>query len=321
MASPDATALRGANQPRRTTPTPAVEAEPSALHGPPAVGRSSLHWLCWRVLAMAVGGVLLLASIADCGLADEQASARPQKKLLLVGQSPDAHPAGSHEYLPGLRILAALLKDTPDVHVQVVNADEPWADGPQLLRAADGVVLFVSEGARWLSADARRQQAFGELASRGGALCVLHWGMGTRSAEPIGPFVRLFGGCHGGPDRKYAIVEVQAVPADHQAAAGIDPFRVKDEFYYRLKWIERADDIQPLLQVPIDHEDHTVAWCWQRPDGGRSFGFSGLHFHDNWRLPEYRRLVVQGVLWTLRLPIPEEGVAVDLDPDLLKLPR
>ena len=38
----------------------------------------------------------------------------------------------------------------------------------------------------------------------------------------------------------------------------------------------------------------------------RSFGFSGLHFHDNWRLPEYRRLVAQGVLWSLKLPIPAD---------------
>lgn len=275
-----------------------------------------------RSLVATAACALLLACLLQAGgLADEPPPRRALTKLLLVGQSPDGHPAGSHEYLPGMRILAALLKDTPELQLQVVNADDPWTDGPQLLQQADGVVLFVTEGARWLAADPRRQQAFAALASRGGALCVLHWGMGTRQVEPIAPFVRLFGGCHGGPDRKYAIVEVDASPADHPATAGIDPFRVKDEFYYRLKWIERADDIQPLLQVPIDDAMHTVAWCWQRPDGGRSFGFSGLHFHENWRLPEYRRLIVQGVLWTLRRPVPEEGVAVDLDPRLFELPR
>ena len=50
----------------------------------------------------------------------------------------------------------------------------------------------------------------------------------------------------------------------------------------------------------------------ERSDGGRSFGFSGLHFHENWQLPEYRRLVTQGVLWTLDLPIPIGGVDVNL---------
>jgi hypothetical protein len=66
------------------------------------------------------------------------------------------------------------------------------------------------------------------------------------------------------------------------------------------------------LQVPIDGQKETVAWSWERPDGGRSFGFSGLHFHDNWRLAPYRRLVAQGILWTLKLPIPKEGLPVDV---------
>jgi hypothetical protein len=62
-----------------------------------------------------------------------------------------------------------------------------------------------------------------------------------------------------------------------------------------------------------------VAWCWERPDRGRSFGFSGLHFHDNWRLTEYRRLVAQGVLWTLKKPIPKEGLPVTVTDEDLKL--
>jgi hypothetical protein len=73
--------------------------------------------------------------------------------------------------------------------------------------------------------------------------------------------------------------------------------------------------VKPLLRVPIDGKDQTVAWAWERPDGGRSFGFSGLHFHDNWKLPEYRRLVAQGVLWTLKLPVPKDGLAVDVRGD------
>ena len=75
----------------------------------------------------------------------------------------------------------------------------------------------------------------------------------------------------------------------------------------------------PLLRVAIDGNDETVAWAWQRPDGGRSFGFSGLHFHANWRLPEYRRLVTQGVAWTAGLAVPAKGLAVEVTEDDLKL--
>jgi hypothetical protein len=50
----------------------------------------------------------------------------------------------------------------------------------------------------------------------------------------------------------------------------------------------------------------------QRPGGGRAFGFSGLHFHANWRRAEYRRLVTQGVLWTLGVAVPKGGVEVEV---------
>jgi hypothetical protein len=59
---------------------------------------------------------------------------------------------------------------------------------------------------------------------------------------------------------------------------------------------------------------------WDRPDGGRSFGYVGLHFHANWQRAEYQRLVTQAILWALRLPIPEEGVKPQLDPTVFKLP-
>jgi acetyl esterase/lipase len=171
-----------------------------------------------------------------------------------------------------------------------------------------------------MQADPQRRAALEKMMARGGGMVVLHWAMGTKEAKPIDDCLNLLGGCHGGPDRKYAVVETGARILDpkHPVAAGIKDFRVKDEFYYRLKFT-KADGLKPLLAVKIEDRDETVAWTWERPAGGRAFGFSGLHFHDNWRLPEYRRLVTQGVLWTLRLPVPAEGLPVKLTEDDLKL--
>jgi hypothetical protein len=245
-----------------------------------------------RVIAAAV---LLLAAALPL------AAAEP-KNLLLVGQSPDDHPQGTHEYMPGVEQLAQLLAPSGEVKVRVVKADEPWTEGPELIAGADGVVIFLSEGARWLVADPRRQQAFTQLAARGGGLTALHWAMGTKAVEPIEPFLKLFGGCHGGPDRKYQVVKTELRPAQpaHPIAAGLAPFPLREEFYYRLKF---AEGIVPVMQATIDERAETVCWAWQRPDGGRSFGFSGLHFHDNWQLGEYRKLLTRGVLWTMKLPV------------------
>lgn len=242
-------------------------------------------------------------------------------KVLLLAQSPDGHPKNTHEYLPGQKIVEALLAQDSNLDVQVVNADDPWTDGPELLAKADAVVLFVSQGAQWISADPRRHQAFTMLADRGGGLVCLHWGMGTKDAKNIAPFLRLFGGCHGGPDRKYKVLttEFQVANPEHPITRGIANFRIHEEFYYKLKFVPPGDLVRPVIQAVIDDQTETVAWSWERPDGGRSFGFSGLHFHENWQHQQYRRLVGQAVLWTLKREIPERGLDVDLDSKLLEL--
>jgi hypothetical protein len=246
-------------------------------------------------VALIVGG--LLAAVAAPLGAQEAVRAR---KLLLLSQGPDGHPAGTHEYASGLEIVARQLADYPQLTVRLVRADNPWSEGPDLLGGADGVVLFLSEGAKWVDGDAARRAAFQQLAARRGGLSVLHWAMGCREAQPIDTFVSLFGGCHGGPDRKYQVLTTTLSVAPHAATTGLSDFKIRDEFYYRLK-LTRQPGLVPLLTARIDDRDETLAWAWQRPDGGRSFGFSGCHFHENWDRREYRRLVAQGIAWTLGL--------------------
>jgi len=249
------------------------------------------RWLAWIAF-------LLLA------LGSQAATAAEHKTLLLIGQSPDNHPRGTHEYVAGLDILAGLLEKTNGLQIRHAKADEPWLEGPEMLEGADGVVLFLAEGARWVQAEPRRHQALSKLAARGGGLVALHWAMGSKAPEPIEPFLKLFGGCHGGADRKYQVLETELRIADpkNPLTAGLTPFRVRDEFYYQLKFAKAVPEVRPVLQADIDGRQETVAWSWDRPDGGRSFGFSGLHFHDNWKFAEYRKLLTQAVLWTLKIP-------------------
>src|SRR5579871_410130 len=178
------------------------------------------------------------------------ADGAPPMKLLLVGSGPDGHPAQTHEYMAGLKILAKCLKDMPGLEITTVRADEPWHEGPELMARADGVVLYLAEGARWMNHDPKRYEALAKLAARGGGLTVLHWAMGTKDAKYIDGCVQLLGGCHGGPDRKYKILQTNATVADrkHPISSGIDDFRVRDEFYYQLKFVKGDNNVQPLLR-------------------------------------------------------------------------
>lgn len=287
------------------------------------------HSIAVRLLAAIA---LLLTGQASRSFADK---ARPQR-LLLIGQGPDgSHKPTTHEYFAGVNLLARLLREQSKLETIVVSADGDWRDGPQLLERADAAVLFVAEGAKWLSADAARLAAFRDFAKRGGGLGVLHWGTGTKTAEPIAPFVQLFGACHGGPDRKFKEFD-QVLPqwtnTEHPILRGIAPFAapVRDEFYFALKQASKtggvtlADSesaITPLLRIPAEDVSGTVAWSWERPDHGRSFGFTGLHFHDNWKHEPYRRLIAQATLWTLKRDIPAIGLNVSIADQDLALPE
>lgn len=265
-----------------------------------------------------IGCLILALASSPTAFADDA----PAKRLLLLGQGPDGHPPSTHEYMAGQAIIRECLLGVPGLEMTTVRADGPWSEGPELLDRADGVVLFVSQGAKWIQDDPRRYDAFARLAARGGGLVVLHWGMGTKDAQYIDRFVRLFGACHGGDDRRYKVLTTDVKVADptHPITAGIEDFNVREEFYYRLKLVSPEESVRPLLKAKIEGEWETVCWAWDRPDGGRSFGFSGLHFHDNWRRESYRRLVAQAVLWTLKMPVGSDGLSVEVSDETLRLP-
>ena len=49
--------------------------------------------------------------------------------------------------------------------------------------------------------------------------------------------------------------------------------------------------------------------CRQRLDGGRGFGFTGAHFHWNWGHDDFRKLVLNALVWITGLEVPPEGIA------------
>ena len=245
------------------------------------------------------------------------ADAKP-KRLLIVGQGPDGHPPATHEFMAGANVLAELLKSRKDLQTTVVNADEPWAEGPKRIDEADGIAMFVTQGAQWMQTDPQRHAALKRLAARGGAMVALHWSVGAKDAKYIQGQLDLLGATRGGPQRKYLVLstELKRVVPDHPILRGVGDIKVHDEIYYAL---DRVPGIQPLFTSHIEGKDEMAAWSWERADGGRSFGFVGLHFHSNWQLPSYRRFVAQGVLWSLKLPIPADGVSTEIDSKKLEL--
>lgn len=273
-----------------------------------------------RSISSRLGSVILTGAMISMSFAF-MSSARgdsPQKRLLIVCQGPDGHPKNTHEFFAGASVLHELLKPYKDITASVVRGDEPWTEGPELIEKADGIVLFVTQGARWMQMAPERFAALKRLAARGGAIVAIHWSVGAIEGKYIQGQLDLLGATRGGPQRKYRELqtELRLVDSHHPILRGVADIKVFDEMYYSL---DQVSGIKPLLTSNIDGKDEMVGWCWERPDKGRSFGFVGLHFHADWQIPDYRRFVVQGVLWSLRHPIPSGGINVEIDPKQLEV--
>ena len=63
-----------------------------------------------------------------------------------------------------------------------------------------------------------------------------------------------------------------------------------------------------------------MAWAFDRADGiGRGFGFTGAHYHRNWGDDNFRKLVLNAILWTAKAKVPKNGVESHVTEEQLKL--
>ena len=52
-----------------------------------------------------------------------------------------------------------------------------------------------------------------------------------------------------------------------------------------------------------------MAWAYERPDGGRGFGFTGYHNYNNLQNDSFRTLLLNAAAWTAKLDVPKNGIA------------
>jgi type 1 glutamine amidotransferase len=107
--------------------------------------------------------------------------------------------------------------------------------------------------------------------------------------------------------------EVRVASPEHEVARGVRPFRMKEEFYHNIRFAPDDKSVTPLLRVPAlpnvrPDKGDVVAWCKERPDGGRGFGTTCGHFYDNWKTDDFRRTVLNAIVWTAHGEVPKEGV-------------
>jgi type 1 glutamine amidotransferase len=244
--------------------------------------------------------------------------------LIVVG--PSKHPPGSHEVAAGGRLMKHCLESMANVPGVKADVVESWPD--KALRDAASTVVFIGDffPPNRLPNAAQNLADLDAMMQRGCGIVCVHYATGVHGDDvtPEGdhPLLRWLGGYFANRTCKHhesfakIFLEATIEPAvpQHPVSRGWKAFTLHDEPYYN-NYFGRgnvmAANVTALatsMLPPESPKRETVAWCIERPDGGRGFGIVMPHFYKNWRNDDLRRFILNGIVWSAKVDVPAEGV-------------
>ncbi len=303
---------------------------------------SRLRWLTPAVAAL----LLFSASHALRGA---------DKRIVLIAGKP-SHPPGMHEFRAGTMLMQKALSGVPGLKVDVYTngwpsktVDGAAVDDNDALNGADAVLVYSDGGGGHPAIQRDHVQVLDALAAKGVGLGFAHYAVEVPAGPPGDAMHRWVGGYY---ETNFSVnpmwdPKYDAFPT-HPVTRGVKPFSNHDEWYFNMRWTPDAAAkrrLTPILTAkpsdevrkgpyvsprgPYDHiiadsgRVETMMWVYERPDGGRSFGFTGGHTHANWGDPNQRKVVLNALLWIAKIDVPKNGVedkitaedlTVNLDP-------
>ncbi len=252
-----------------------------------------------------------------------------RKKIVMVAGTP-SHGPGDHEFNAGTLVLKKCLDKLPEV--QAAAYLNGWPGDPTAFDNADSIMLYMDGGGGHPVIQRNRLTEIDQLMKKGVGLVCAHYAVEVPKEKGGPDLLKWIGGFY---ETGYSInphwdAEFKEI-AKHPVTRGVQPFTIRDEWYYNIRFPEGQSGIVPLLiAVPPDGTRGTqaakdfpgrsevVAWAIDRPDGGRGFGFTGGHVHRNWGNDNFRKLVLNALLWTAKAEVPADGAASSVSEDDLK---
>ena len=245
------------------------------------------------------------------GAGDNKGDKKVTKIVLLAGTK--SHGKGIHDHPGGLAVLKqAIEKAYGDGQVTVELYEKGWPDDPAAMDGASTIVVFSDGWDKHCLAKPERLAVVRKLMAGGTGLICLHFAVAPpKSAEA--EFLTWTGGYYENGYSKNPVNEVATSPAapDHPICRGWKAFTAKDEYYYQIRFAPDDNRVTPIMtaRLPKDKPaSETIAWAVQRKGGGRGFGFTGGHFHANWKIKPFRTMVLNAIVWTAGMEVPKNGV-------------
>ena len=277
----------------------------------------------------------IAAVLAWCTLLGQAAD----RKIVFIAGRP-SHGPGDHEHRAGCLLLAKCLSGVPGITSVVYS--NGWPHVANAFDGASAVVIYADGGGGHPAIQQDHLKILGGLIDKGVGFGCLHYAVEVPKEKGGAEFLKWIGGYF---ETYWSVnphwdATFSSFPK-HPITQGVAPFKIRDEWYYHMRFPEGMKDVTPILTaVPPDStrgkpgandphggnpevqkhmgEPEHVMWAMERADGNRGFGFTGAHFHKNWGNDEFRKVVLNAILWIAKADVPASGVRSTVTAEDLK---
>lgn len=260
---------------------------------------------------------------------NKAASSSDEKEVLFIAGKP-SHGFGAHEHNAGCLLLAKELKAAmPEIECDVhLNG---WPQDASIFDDVDCIVMYSDGGGGHMVIPHLAE--VDALAQKGVGIVCIHYAVEVPKGEVGEKFLDWIGGyfeMHWSVNPHWT-AKYDKLP-DHPISRGVQPFEINDEWYYHMRFREGMKGVTPILtalppkeslarpdgghsgnphvrQAVLERkEPQHMAWAAEREGGGRGFGFTGGHNHWNWGDPNFRKVMLNAIVWCAQGEVPKNGV-------------
>ncbi|WP_018969086.1 ThuA domain-containing protein [Rubritalea marina] len=257
------------------------------------------------------------------------AEERSNNKKILFIAGPQSHQVGEHEHRAGCLLLIKALKESgldvdTELYAMQKGDQHLWPQDENLFEEVDTAIVYADAAGRM---DQKTLDRVQQAVDRGMGLMFIHYGVHPSVEVGEKYFMQWIGG--------YFNNDVSVNPhwfatltpnSEHPVKNGIDKVEANDEWYYNMLFNAEHQVLASALVVPEritkynniwhqpgdDQFGKQVAIMWaNKPkdeNASRGVGFTGGHYHSNWAVDNFRKLVLNAIVWTAKIDVPENGV-------------
>ncbi|MCH2204624.1 MAG: NPCBM/NEW2 domain-containing protein [Lentisphaerales bacterium] len=243
---------------------------------------------------------------------------------------------GEHEFSAGVHFLAKQINRS-GLSVKASVVDGYWPEDEKELLEADAMIIYSDGLGNHVINN--NFDTVNMWIKDGKGVGFLH----TACKVPKGKKSQMMTSWTGGFYEQYFSTDpewlLNASPNQaHEISKGVGKINLRDKWLFNIRFKPKMKGVQSILEgIPDDlarsgkHTSHrskiesvferkgekeTLMWVYEGEDQGRSFVFTGGHYHDTWKSKSVTRLVLNAALWSVGMKVPDKGFPVEKFSDL-----